>query len=152
MITIRFLQCPRYPHHWFNTLGLTIALMAGLVATPASRAQSTLSDASAASAVPVALSVVSTVAMPSMILAGGATFFVSAVEVSADGSVWVLERASDGARASMRFAGQVLTASGTAVLVTAVATGWVLSSAGTAIAFIPNQIGRSLLHHERITR
>jgi hypothetical protein len=41
---------------------------------------------------------------------------------------------------------------GTAVVVTAVSTGWVLSSASQAIAFIPNEIGAALLYNERITR
>jgi hypothetical protein len=31
-------------------------------------------------------------------------------------------------------------------------TGWVLSAAGEAIAFVPNEIGRALLYNERITR
>ena len=35
---------------------------------------------------------------------------------------------------------------------TALSTGWVLSAAGEAIAFIPNEIGRALLYNERITR
>jgi hypothetical protein len=38
------------------------------------------------------------------------------------------------------------------VRVTAVATGWLISTAGQAIAFVPNQIGASLLYNERITR
>ena len=41
---------------------------------------------------------------------------------------------------------------GTAVVVSAVATGWVLSAAGAAIAFIPNELGRALLYNERVTR
>ena len=40
---------------------------------------------------------------------------------------------------------------GTAVLVTALSTGWLISAAGHAIAFVPNQIGASLLHNERVT-
>jgi F0F1-type ATP synthase membrane subunit c/vacuolar-type H+-ATPase subunit K len=70
--------------------------------------------------------------------------------------VWVLERASDGARMTLNFSGQALTGAalsvGAAVVVTAMSTGWVLSAAGQAIAFVPNEIGRSLLHNERITR
>jgi hypothetical protein len=38
------------------------------------------------------------------------------------------------------------------VLVTAVSAGWVLSAAGQALAFIPNELGASLLYNERITR
>jgi hypothetical protein len=131
-----------------RTLLCPLLLSLGLAGAPASHAQSNVSDASALSLLPVAVSV----AAPAMLLVGGVMLTVVAVEVSAAGSVWVLERASDGARASLRFTGHALAASGTAVMVTAVATGWVLSAAGAAIAFVPNEIGRALLHNERITR
>ncbi len=110
------------------------------------------SDASIAlSTVPVAISVVA----PSAVLAVGASFVIVAVETTARGTVWVLERASDGVRISVEFSGKVVTgastAVGTAVVVTAISTGYVLSAAGEAIAFIPNEIGASLLHNERVT-
>jgi hypothetical protein len=131
-------------------LALSIALALGVA--PAARAQSTLSDASALSMLPVAVSV----AAPVMILSAGAMLTVVAVEASATGTVWVLERASDGARATMHWAGRAAGAAsvavGTGVLVTAVSAGWVLSAAGQALAFIPNELGASLLYNERITR
>jgi hypothetical protein len=81
---------------------------------------------------------------------------VVAVEASATGTVLLLERASDGARATLHLSGHVAQGAvlsiGGAVLVTAVASGWVLSAAGQAIAFVPNELGRALLHNERITR
>jgi len=129
-----------------STAVITLSLLS------TARAQSTLSEASALSLLPVAVSV----AAPVMLLAAGVSLTVVAVEASATGTVWVLERASDGARATLRFSGQVIggvsAVIGTAILVTAVSTGWVLSAAGQAIAFIPNQIGASLLHNERLTR
>ncbi|MBO9688023.1 hypothetical protein [Roseateles chitosanitabidus] len=120
--------------------------------TGAARAHGGPSDASAAlSAVPVALSVVA----PSAVLVGGAAFVVVAVESTARGTVWVLERASDGVRISVEFSGKVLsgaaTSVGTAIVVTAISTGYVLSAASEAVAFIPNEIGASLLHNERVT-
>jgi len=91
-----------------------------------------------------------------MILAAGATLTVVAVEATSTGTLWVLERASDGARASVRLVGQGIAgasiAAGTIVVATALSTGWILSAAGQAIAFIPNEIGRALLYNERITR
>jgi hypothetical protein len=36
--------------------------------------------------------------------------------------------------------------------VTALASGYVLSVAGQAIAFIPNELGRALIYNERITQ
>lgn len=138
-------------HKLFSLPALVLSVSLSL-AVPAARAQSTLSDASALSMLPVAVSVTA----PVMILSAGAMLTVVAVETSATGAVWVLERASDGARASVRWAGQAAgTASvavGTGVLVTAVSAGWVLSAAGQALAFIPNELGASLLYNERITR
>jgi hypothetical protein len=119
---------------------------------PAARAHTDPSDASALSLLPVAVSVVA----PSVLLVGGAVLTVVAVEAAATGTVLLLESASDGARATLHLSGHVAQGAvlsiGGAVLVTAVASGWVLSVAGQAIAFIPNEIGRALLYNERITR
>jgi hypothetical protein len=116
------------------------------------QAQSDASAASALSALPIAVSV----AAPVMLLSAGAALTVVAVEVSATGTVWVLERTSDGARASVRLgaqaAGGLSIAAGTVVVVTALSTGWVLSTASRAIAFIPNEIGTALLYNEQVTR
>jgi hypothetical protein len=64
----------------------------------------------------------------------------------------VLERASDGARASVHLSGHALAGVGTVLLASAVGTGWILSAAGEAIAFIPNEMGNALLYNERISR
>jgi len=109
---------------------------------------SDLSDASALSMLPIAVSV----AAPVALLVGGAALTVVSVAVTAEGTVWVLERASDGARASVTFAGNVSAAAGTAIVVTAFSAGWVLSAAGQALAYIPNEIGTALLYNERVTR
>jgi hypothetical protein len=138
----------------FQRFALCALSAAAITLAPlsAARAHSTLSEASALSLLPVAVSV----AAPVMLLAAGVSLTLVAVEASATGTVWVLERASDGARATLRFSGQVVggvsAGIGTAILITAVSTGWVLSAAGQAIAFIPNQIGAALLHNERLTR
>lgn len=106
------------------------------------------SEASALSALPIGV----LSAAPVALVASGANLTVRAVEASAEGMTWVLERAADGARASLKVAGNASIAVGTSVVVTAVATGHVLSVAGQAIAFIPNDIGAALLHNERVTR
>jgi len=41
---------------------------------------------------------------------------------------------------------------GMAVVVSVVGAGTVLSAAGEVIAFIPNEIGKALMHNERVTR
>jgi hypothetical protein len=134
----------------FRITLVAAALSAALMTT--ARAQSEASELSALSLLPAAVSV----ATPSMLLAGGAVLTLVSVQASAVGTVWVLERASDGARATLHFSGHVaqgaLLSAGTAVAITALASGYVLSAAGQAIAFIPNELGRALLYNERITR
>ncbi|HSW08099.1 hypothetical protein [Aquabacterium sp.] len=133
-----------------RTLCATAAatLMLATTTLPAQAHNSAASELSAISALPVAV----IVAAPALLLSGGAMLTVAAVEASAEGTVWVLERASDGARASVKLVGGSMVAVGTGVLVTSMAAGWVLSAAGQAIAFIPNEIGASLLYNERVTR
>ncbi|MEI8327294.1 MAG: hypothetical protein WCH44_18395, partial [Betaproteobacteria bacterium] len=73
-----------------------------------------------------------------------------------NGTVYVLERVSDGARASIEVAGKVAsgvsTAVGTTVTVSAIGAGVILSVAGTVLAFIPNELGRALMHSERVSQ
>jgi len=109
-------------------------------------------DPSTASSALSLLPVAVLLAAPVALLSGGVVLTVVAVQASATGTVWVLERASDGARASVQLAGSAAMALGTGLVVTAVSTGWVLSAASEAVAFIPNEIGASLLYNERVTR
>ena len=138
------------------------ALVLGLAAAPAARAQS---DASLMlSALPIASVVVGTaasvgasatvVALPVALSVDGARLIVKGVQASAKGTVWLLESASDGAAASIELSAGALGASaagvGTALLVSVVGTGVLLSAAGEVIAFIPNEIGKALLYNERL--
>jgi hypothetical protein len=110
------------------------------------------SDASALSMLPVAVSV----AAPVVLVSGAAMLTVVAVQAAANGTVWVLERGSDGARFSITLGGAAMAglsvAAGTVVVVTVVGSGWLLSTAGKVIAFVPNEIGRALVYNERIAR
>jgi hypothetical protein len=136
-------------------LVLSVALALAGAHAPA-QAQSAVSEASALSMLPVAISVAAPVALGASVLASGAVFTVVAVEASARGTVWVLERAADGLRISVTLASAaaagVSLAVGTGVVVTALAAGWVLSAAGKAIAFIPNEMGKALVYNERVSR
>ncbi len=140
--------------NWTRRALVRAALCAALGSSVAAtaQAQSEASAVSALSALPIAVSV----AAPVLLLSAGAALTVVAVEASTTGAVWVLERASDGARISVRLgaqaAGGLSVAAGTVVVVTALSTGWVLSTASQAIAFIPNEIGMALLYNERVTR
>ncbi len=94
-------------------------------------------------------------AAPVILSMAGAVFVIKAVEVTAKGTVYVLERASDGARVSVEILGAGLKSSaigvGTTVTVSVIGSGIVLSAAGEALAFIPNELGKALLHSERLT-
>jgi hypothetical protein len=135
----------------------------GAVASAPARAQSEISALSAVSALPLAsvvavggsATVGASLAVPVILSAAGAVFVVRAVEVGALSTIYVLERASDGARVSVEVAGRgMVNASvmaGTLVTVSVIGAGVVLSAAGEAIAFLPNALGRALLHNERLT-
>ncbi|MBA4110447.1 MAG: hypothetical protein C0487_12735 [Leptothrix sp. (in: Bacteria)] len=128
-----------------------LALSAALSLASMAQAHNEASEASALSALPVAVSV----AAPSMVLSAGVVLTVVSVQVVAGAAVWVVQRASDGARMVIRWgsqaAGVASVALGTAVTVTAVSAGYILSAAGQAIAFVPNALGASLLYNERFT-
>ncbi len=140
-------------------LALTLALS---LATTA-QAQSPNTADSVASTLPTAMlsaallnaGGVSTRLTPQLLLAEGAVLSVIGVYEEGDGFSWLLERPSDGARFSVRIAGRlldgVLIAPGAVVCVTAMSTGALLSAAGRALAFIPNESGKALFHHERIS-
>jgi len=140
----------------FAALVLSAALSTALCA----QAQSELSAISVA---PVALSVAAVSAtgaalsvVPAAILSAGATLVVVSVEVVGGATVWVLERASDGVRISLRTAGKLaeglVVSTGAAVTVSVIGAGVVLSTAGEVIAFIPNEIGKALLYNEQVSR
>ena len=88
----------------------------------------------------------------SLVLVGG-ELVVDAVKTVGEKSVLVLRNVADGSRVSVQITGEVIGATsmaiGTTVVVVATATGSLLSAAGQAIAFIPNEVGKSLLFHAR---
>ncbi|MEO5796940.1 MAG: hypothetical protein ABIP34_19070 [Rhodoferax sp.] len=145
----------------------TLLIAACAVATCAGasfnvQAQTEASALSAVSALPVASVVVGASAVAGAVLVvpvalstTGAVLVVKTVQSTARGTVYLLERASDGAQASVEVVGTgvagVSLVAGTVVTVSVIGAGVVLSAAGEAIAFIPNALGRALLHNERVT-
>lgn len=125
-------------------------------------AQTDASAASALSAFPLASAWVgsqaaASVAEAASVLAGAtATLVVKTVESTARGTLFVLERASDGARISVEIVGKgvgaVSVVTGAVVTSSVISAGIVLSIAGEVVAFIPNELGRALLHNEQLTR
>lgn len=91
--------CSNSRIHWRNLmkkliLAAALSLALSLAVSNTVRAHSGASEMSALSMLPVAFSV----AAPIGLLSAGAVFTVVAVEAASAGTVWVLERASDGAR------------------------------------------------------
>jgi hypothetical protein len=131
---------------------LVVALMSAFTPAQAARDPSGLSELSAISLLPVAAVGYGA----SAALAGTAQLTVLSVQASAEGVTWIVERASDGVRSTLRFAGQVggalSIAAGQAITVVAMGTGWVLCTAGRALAFVPNEVGSRLLYSQRISR
>jgi hypothetical protein len=84
-------------------------------------------------------------------VAASGTVVVDSVEVAGDASLVVLHGASDAGRAAIRLSGRAARgaslAVGTGVSLVAMSTGYLLVSAGTVICFIPNELGKALLHH-----
>ncbi len=120
---------------------------------------------SALSALPVASVVVSSygasvaasvvVALPIALSTSGAVLVVKSVEASAKGAICVLERASDGARVTLELSSRagrrISVGVGDTMAVSVIAAGATISFAGEVIAFVPNELGRALLHNERVT-
>jgi hypothetical protein len=129
----------------------TLLLALGLAAGGNAQAGNSPSQASEESLVPVAVSVT----LPVVLVASAGSIVVTGVQASADGVVWFVESAANGVKGSICFAGNAVAASavavGTAVVITATATGMLLSTAGHVIAFIPNEVGRTLSYNQRVS-
>lgn len=144
-----------------KTAAAAAVVLAGFFVSIQARAQSDISALSAVSALPVASVMVASeavgaVAQASAVLSVvGATLVVKAVQSTVQGSVYVLERVSDGVRVSVQVGGKALGAAsmvvGTVVTVSAIAAGTILLVAGEAIAFVPNEVGRALLYNRRLS-
>ena len=151
------LSFPAASKNWVGGIGLaaSLALSPVWAQSQASAALSLLPLASVVGVASVGAGASGVVAaLPIALTTAGAVLTVKAVQASAQGAVYVLERASDGAQASIVLTGRAVGASahavGTAVECSVTATGTVLSVAGEVLAFVPNARGRALLHHERL--
>ncbi len=148
----------------FTATAAAIALaISANVSTAQNRRGDTASEISALSALPIASVIIvggaasaAVVALPVALSVSGAVLVVKSVELSARGALCVLERASDGVQVSVdvvaRGVERTSMVVGKTVQVAVIGAGAVLSIAGEAIAFVPNEIGRALLHNERVTQ
>lgn len=147
-----------HPKQRVVVLALAAALAGGSLSAlpaPALAQSETLSAASELSALSAVVPVAVSVSLSGMVLSGPVLLTVVAVQASADGAVWIVENASDGARAVIHLTGSAVGASlvvaGTTARTVTLSAGTLLIASGEVIAFIPNEVGRRLMHHERIT-
>jgi hypothetical protein len=80
---------------------------------------------------------------------------VHSVEKVGDGIEVVLKGASNASSATIRFSGaaaeDLSLAAGSAVSVVAMSAGHALVASGKVLAFIPNEAGKALLHHSKVS-
>lgn len=133
----------------FLTLLSVLALSAAIV--PARAA--TQSDASRQSEASLAASVEVPVVMAEALSAGGA-FSVTAIEASGGVVALTISAVAVGTSAVVGISAEAAKALGiaigTAVVVTAVSTGWILSVAGESLCFVANALARPHLHSRRL--
>jgi len=116
------------------------------------------SEASGNASAMLSLGVGSVVFGSASLAAASGQMVVESVEKTADGVLLVLwgvgKGASEAGKFSVRIVGDVSGATSTtvgqSVQVVAESTGHALVASGKVIAFIPNEMGKSLIHHSRI--
>jgi hypothetical protein len=88
-------------------------------------------------------------------VAAAGSVVVASVKTVGDGLEVVLENVADASRATVRLSGKaaggVSLAAGATLEVVTASTGYVLVMSGKAIAFLPNEAGKALLHHARVS-
>ncbi len=123
--------------HLFAPLLLTLALL------PAAHAQSGLSDSVG--------QISGTVVLGSLV--AGSVVVIGSQRL-ADGLDVIVESIGNASKSTVRLSGQAAAslsvAAGTTVDVVAISTGQALVLSGKAIAFIPNETGKLLLHRSRV--
>lgn len=109
---------------------------------------------------PSRASIDASIAIPVTLINGTAHFFKDAGQLSVTGvktvghvSVITLRGLAGGAEASVQVSSKAIEGSaigiGVVLQSTVSATGVLLVSAGKALMFVPNEVGKSLLHHSR---
>ena len=147
---------------FFVPLFLTLVLSAPIQAFAnasevSSNASATLSMGSG-SLVIGSLVIGSLVVSSAGLLSAGGQFVVESVEKTADGAVFVLSNMSQdlskagkiSVRVSGNASGAASVIAGQSVQLVAESAGTLIMASGEIVAFIPNQIGQSLMHHSNV--
>ena len=138
----------KYIHTTLGGVVVTVLLGFGVAAQANS-----ITDASRAS-------INASIAIPVTLVDGSAQMFKDAGQLSVTGvktvgnvSVITLRGVASGAEASVQISSKAIEGSaigvGVVLHATVSATGVLLVSAGKALMFLPNEMGKSLLHHSR---
>ncbi len=135
-----------------RTTRLAVLLLClSLSAGPVLAASETLSGGSALSAQGSAMIVTGSLD----VLTAGASVVVESVTVAGESVVVVVDGLSEAGKLTLRLSGAALggasLAVGATLEVVSMSTGYLLVSAGEVLAFLPNEAGRTLLHHSTHT-
>lgn len=126
-----------------------LALLLSTAAAMPAGARDSVADGSSAS---VALSLMAA-AVPAWAAHQGSEFVVRAVNATAKGVELSLQGVSGAIETSATITSELAEAAsvgvGTTVRVVAESTGYALVASGVLLAFVPNEVGRGLLHHSR---
>lgn len=133
-------------------LALLLSSCAQVYADPGPQGSTHLSNASGVIANGSARMVAGTLES----VAGAGSLVVASVETVGDASVVLLKAAGKASTASVALSGRAARDAslvvGASVEMVALSTGYLLVTAGRVIAFIPNEMGKALLHSSRIER
>lgn len=135
-----------------------LPLLVTLALTSPAQAAGNASTASANASATLSMGAGSVVVGSVSLLSAGGQFVVESVEKTVDGTVIVLSGAahdlSKASKISVRVSGNASGAAsvvaGQSVQVLTESAGAVIMASGQVIAFIPNEIGQSLMHHSSV--
>ena len=137
---------------WFAPVALSSGIALLALASPLQAA--TQSDASRQSEASLDASLEIPVAMTEA-LSVGAELSVTMVESSGEVVLLTVSAVGKGASAVITLSAEAVRALGiavgTAIVVTAVSAGWILSAAGESIYFVANALARPHLHSQRLS-
>lgn len=137
----------------FRSLAFSTALLGAMLSTVATplQAKQDLVDM-----VPLTVPVATAVAAPASVLSNGQKLKMVSVSSPSIGTIWYMQRDDDGATARVELkadvAAETVVMAGTMLAVTAVTSGVMLSTAGVAVAFIPQMLIDALPQYEHLVQ
>ena len=134
---------------------LVCSLLAALIGfAPATKAADCMSCTPSTASETLSMGAGMVVAGTMSTVVGSGAVVVTSVETAAEGMTVVLKASGQAASTTIKLSGKAIEklaiASGTLVEVSATTTGYLLIASGKAIAFIPNEVGNALLHHNKV--